>query len=53
MTVKQKPEPKIVKVAARDLHKPNAPTIEKKMSARILDDQRNAPQPHKPTKKKS
>jgi hypothetical protein len=61
MPVKQKPDPKIVKVAAKGLPKSQPakakaakkPTITQRMDARILDDQRNAPEPHKPAKKKA
>lgn len=52
MAVKQKPAPAVVKAAARNLDNPKTPPMQRKMSARILDDQRNAPQPHRPTKKK-
>ncbi|MGA7324264.1 MAG: hypothetical protein WBX25_07240 [Rhodomicrobium sp.] len=51
MAVKQKPDPKIVKPAAKELgKKPQStkPSVQAKTAARILDDQKNAPQPHKP-----
>ncbi len=60
MPVKQKPDPKVVKAAAKGLSKApksakakiaKQPTIAQKMDARILDDQKNAPEAHKPAKK--
>jgi len=47
---KQKPIPKIVEVAAKAMKKPETVTNAeiKSMAARILDDERNAPRPHKP-----
>jgi hypothetical protein len=56
MAEKQKPAPKVVKAAAKGIKKPKTVTKKnvKSMSARILDDQKNDPLPHKkaPTKKK-
>jgi hypothetical protein len=56
MAEKQKPQPAIVKVAAKAMTNPESvtPAEIKKMAARILDDQKNDPQPHKkaPAKKK-
>ena len=60
MTVKRKSNPKIVKKAAKDLPKkkstiakPSAAptTLVKEFEGRILNEQRNAPDPHKPPKK--
>jgi hypothetical protein len=50
MPEKQKPQPDIVKTAAKALKDPSAVTPEeiKRMAARILDDQKNDPEPHKP-----
>ncbi len=50
MPERQKPQPDIVHVAARVLQNPRTATIEdaQRMAARILDDQRNDPEPHKP-----
>ena len=50
MAEKQKPIPSIVKRAATLLSKPELATKKdiKSMSARILDDQRNDPEKHKP-----
>jgi len=50
MAEKQKPTPKIVKTAAKAMNDPGSVTKAeiKSMAARILDDQRNDPQPHKP-----
>lgn len=50
MTERQKPFPDIVQVAARILQNPRTATQEdaRRMAARILDDQRNDPEPHKP-----
>lgn len=52
MSEKQKPYPDIVHIAARILQNPRTPTVEhaQRMAARILDDQRNDPQPHKPSR---
>lgn len=49
MAEKQKPQPRIVTVAAKALKHPETvskPDI-KRMAARILDDQRNDPKPHR------
>jgi len=55
MPVIQKPAPKVVKKAAKDLHKAQStkgsPTLTAAEAARMLDDQRNAPKPHKPAPK--
>jgi hypothetical protein len=53
MAEKQKPIPKIVKVAAKAMHHPEKVTLPeiKSMGARILDDQKNDPEPHKTTKR--
>jgi len=53
MAEKQKPEPAIVKVAAKALKQPEAvtPAEIRKMAARILDDQKNDPEPHRNKKK--
>jgi hypothetical protein len=50
MPEKQKPMPAIVKVASRVLKHPETATLRdaQKMAARIMDDQKNDPQPHKP-----
>jgi hypothetical protein len=50
MAEKQKPQPKIVTVAAKAIKHPETVTLAeiKSMGARILDDQKNDPQPHKP-----
>lgn len=50
MAEKQKPDPYIVHVAARILRDPQTATRDEavRMAARILDDQRNDPEPHKP-----
>jgi hypothetical protein len=49
MAEKQKPQPRIVTVAARAMNNPKAVTQKdiKRMAARILDDQKNDPSPHK------
>lgn len=49
---KQKPTPSIVNVAAKALRHPTTATAEdvRRMAARILDDQKNDPIQHKPTK---
>jgi hypothetical protein len=55
MAEKQKPQPAIVKVAAKAMTNPQSvtPAEIKRMAARILDDQKNDPEPHKaPPKKK-
>ena len=54
MTVKQKPDPKVVKSSAKEMAKSRKsakPTMAVRKDARLLDDQKNAPQPHKPAKK--
>lgn len=53
MAEKQKPIPKIVKIAAKAIKDPSAATKAeiKSMAARILDDQKNDPQPHRPVRK--
>jgi hypothetical protein len=48
MAEKQKPNPKIVRKAARALKNPKSSAFVKSASARILDDQKNDPDPHKP-----
>jgi hypothetical protein len=50
MSEKQKPRPPIVSTAARALHNPKTVSLQdiKDMAGRILTDQRNDPQPHKP-----
>lgn len=54
MTEKQKPIPHIVKVASKAMKHPETVTKAeiKSMAARIMDDQRNDPQPHKKKPKK-
>jgi hypothetical protein len=49
MTEKQKPQADIVKIAARVLKDPNTATQHdaQRMAARILDDEKNDPQPNK------
>ncbi len=49
MAEKQKPQPRIVTVAAKAMNNPKTVTQKeiKRMAARILDDQRNDPKPHK------
>lgn len=46
----EKPFPDIVKTAARVLKHPETATREdaRRMAARILDDQKNDPEPHRP-----
>jgi hypothetical protein len=53
MAEKQKPIPGIVKKAAHFMKHPEDATKRdiKSMAARLMDDQKNDPQPHKPTKK--
>jgi hypothetical protein len=53
MSEKQRPQPKIVAVAAKAMNDPKSvtPAQIKSMAARILDDQRNDPQKHKPVPK--
>ena len=50
MAEKQKPRPLIVKVAAKALKHPETATKKEiqQMAARILDDQKNDPEPHQP-----
>jgi hypothetical protein len=52
MAEKQKPQVDIVKRAAKLIKDPAAATKSdiKRMAARILDDQKNDPEPHKPKK---
>ncbi len=51
---KQKPQPDIVKVASKAMKHPETVTKTevKRMGTRIMDDQRNDPDPHKPKKGK-
>lgn len=51
MAERQKPFPDIVQTAARVLKHPETATREdaRRMAARILDDQKNDPEPHRPT----
>jgi hypothetical protein len=53
MAEKEKPLPGIVRVAARVIKKPETATKQdiKSMAARILDDQKNDPQQHRPVNK--
>jgi hypothetical protein len=53
MAEKQKPIPAIVKKAAHLIKKPEEATKAdiRSMAARVLDDQKNDPEPHKPKKK--
>lgn len=53
MAEKQKPMPRIVTVAAKAVKHPETVTQReiKRMAGRILDDQRNDPKPHKPTRR--
>jgi hypothetical protein len=50
MAEKQKPQTRIVKVAAKALKHPETATRKEiqQMAARILDDQKNDPEPHQP-----
>ena len=50
MSEKQKPRPPIVTTAARALKNPKTVTLTgiRDMAGRILADQKNDPQPHKP-----
>jgi hypothetical protein len=54
MSEKQRPYPDIVHVAARVLQNPQTATQwdAQRMAARILDDERNDPDPHRPTRRK-
>jgi hypothetical protein len=52
MTVKPKPEPKVVRAAAKKVARGTGTAFERHAAPRILDDQRNAPQPDKPLKKR-
>jgi hypothetical protein len=54
MAEKQKPIPAIVKKAATLIKHPETATKAdvKSMAARILDDQKNDPEPHRPTRRK-
>jgi hypothetical protein len=49
MAERQRPQPRIVTVAAKAMNNPKTVTQKdiKRMAARILDDQRNDPNPHK------
>ncbi|MGO9602522.1 MAG: hypothetical protein ACLQAT_03800 [Candidatus Binataceae bacterium] len=49
MAEKQKPFPDVVKVAARILKHPETATRQdaQRMAARIMDDEKNDPEPHK------
>jgi len=53
MAEKQKPTPTIVKKAAHFMKHPEDATKRdiKSMAARLMDDQKNDPQPHRPAKK--
>ena len=53
MAEKQKPQADIVKKAAKFMKHPETATKTdiKRMAGRILDDQKNDPEPHKPKKK--
>lgn len=53
MTEKQKPTPKLAHDAARALKDPKTatPAIIQSLAARVLDSEKNDPQPHKPEKK--
>ena len=54
MAERQKPIPSIVKRAAEILRNPKVATRRdaQRMAGRILDDQKNDPQKHKPTKRR-
>ena len=54
MAEKQKPIPSVVHRAAQILQNPKTATKDdaRRMAARILDDQKNDPQKHSPSKKK-
>jgi hypothetical protein len=54
MAEKQKPNPRIVTVAAKAMKHPEIVTKQeiKRMAARILDDQKNDPEPHKKKSRK-
>lgn len=54
MAEKQKPNPRIVTVAAKAMKHPEDVTQKeiRRMAARILDDQKNDPEPHKKPRKK-
>ena len=54
MAEKQRPNPRIVTVAAKAMKHPEKTTQREiqRMAARILDDQRNDPKPHKATRRK-
>jgi hypothetical protein len=53
MAEKQKPYRRIVTVAAQAMNNPQTVSQKdiKRMAARILDDQKNDPEPHKPRRK--
>jgi hypothetical protein len=50
MAEKEKPIPRIVKTASRAMKHPETVSLRdiKSMGARIMDDQRNDPDPHRP-----
>jgi len=50
MAEKEKPIPRIVKTASRAMKHPETVSLRdiKSMGARIMDDQRNDPEPHRP-----
>jgi hypothetical protein len=54
MAEKQRPIPAVVKRAAKILRDPSiaTPRDAQRMAGRILDDQKNDPQKHKPVKKR-
>ena len=47
MVVRQKPDPKVVKKSAKELANKRYGKLQREEDARILDDQKNAPKPHK------
>ena len=51
----QKPQPDLIKVAARVMKHPETVTIleAQRMAARLMDDQKNDPEPHQPTPPRS
>jgi len=55
MAEKEKPIPRIVKTASRAMKHPETVSLRdiKSMGARIMDDQRNDPQPHRPVGRKA
>lgn len=53
MAEKQKPTDTLAKIASRAMRDEKLTKAEiRKLGARVLDDRRNDPEPHKPTKKK-